>query len=763
MINNKRTEAVAHRLRPSLVVTIAIFISCCFASISLYAQEHPNLILTKDGVDTIRANLGKVPVYDQALEKIKQEVDAEIALGIDTPIPKDFSGGYTHERHKRNFFIAQKAGMLYQILQDDKYAKYVRDMFFQYEEMYPSLPVHPQTRSYARGKIFWQCLNDSNWLLYMAQAYDTIYNYLSEAEREQLEDNLFRPFADFISIGNPQFYNRIHNHSTWGNAAVGMIGLVMNDEELIQRAMYGLKEDGIIRGVTKDNDGGFLKVEGQGEGFLANLEEPFSPEGYFTEGPYYQRYAMLPFLVFSVAMENARPDLGVLNYKDKVLIKAAYSLINLSDKDGEFYPLNDGQKGMSYLSRSVVTAINIAYYYGDQDPQLLSIAQSQGSVLLDQSGMAVALGIEKGLAVPYVKPSINYSDGPDGSEGGISVLRQGNEDFELVFKYSAQGLSHGHYDKLSYSLFEQGEEVLQDYGLVRFVNVEKKGGGNYLPENKTWAKQSVAHNTVVQNEQSHYQGKYEIGSVNHPELHFFDVADKNLQVVSATEDKAYEGTLMHRTMALIKDKAFEKPFVLDIMRLDGESKNSYDLPFYYTGQVLEASFDYSSPEVLAPLGTGNGYQHLFVEAKSEDLVEGSVQFTWMDNRRYYTLTAVTEASDQIVFTRLGANDPDFNLRRDPGLMIRRAPVDDTVFVSVIEPHGSYSPISELSLNANSNIKSVKVLKHDDSYTAVKVVTLNSRELVFIVSNNQTSESKRHKLKLEGETYKWKGPFTLQSS
>ena len=182
--------------------------------------------------------------------------------------------------------MLQKAGVLFQILEDEKYANYVRDMLFQYEAMYKDLPLHPQTRSYARGKLFWQCLNDSNWLVYAAQGYDAIYDWLSEKERNKLETNLFRPFADHISIESPQFFNRVHNHSTWGAAAVGMIGLVMQDEELINRALYGLKDDGLEVG-AKDNDGGFIKVEGQGAGFFANLNEPFSPDGYYTEGPYY--------------------------------------------------------------------------------------------------------------------------------------------------------------------------------------------------------------------------------------------------------------------------------------------------------------------------------------------------------------------------------------------------------------------------------------------------------------------------------------------
>ena len=61
--------------------------------IELQAQDHPKLILTKAGVQTIRANLGQVPLFDASVALVKQEVDSEIAKGIDTPIPKDYSGG----------------------------------------------------------------------------------------------------------------------------------------------------------------------------------------------------------------------------------------------------------------------------------------------------------------------------------------------------------------------------------------------------------------------------------------------------------------------------------------------------------------------------------------------------------------------------------------------------------------------------------------------------------------------------------------------
>ncbi|MBD1262379.1 alginate lyase family protein [Maribacter polysiphoniae] len=743
---------IAYLLRRVLVL-------CCLITFLVgaegFSQEHPNLILTKAGVEKIRAELGGIPIFDATLKQVKEEVDAEIAMGIHTPIPKDYSGGYTHERHKRNFIILQKAGVLFQILEDEKYAVYVRDMLFQYEAMYKDLPVHPKERSYARGKLFWQCLNDSNWLVYVSQAYDCVYDWFSKKERKKLEKNLFRPFADFISVGNPQFYNRVHNHSTWGNAAVGMIGLVMNDDELIERALYGIK-DVKLDVNAKDNDGGFIQSKDKKAGFLANLDEPFSPDGYYTEGPYYQRYAMYPFLIFAEGLQNVRPELNIFAHKDSVLLKSVNALLNLSDKDGEFFPLNDGQKGMSYYSRELVTAVDIAYHFGGYNAELLSVAEKQDRVVLDDSGLSVALGLKENKAKPFPKKSILLSDGPEGNEGGVGIIRYGNEELSLVFKYAAQGLSHGHYDKLSFSLYDEGDEVLQDYGLARFVNIEQKGGGNYLKENKTWAKQTVAHNTVVQNMTSHFKGKYEIGSEHHSELFFSDISDPDFQVISAKEVNAYPGTSMHRTMAMIKDTDFERPFVLDVFKITSDSENQYDLPFYFMGQVMKTNFEYDTPTSLQAMGGDNGYQHLWLEGKGKPSGDNT-KLSWLNQGHFYTLTTTADSSDELLFTRLGASDPEFNLRRDAAFMVRRK-ARNTVFVSVVEPHGHYSAVSEFAVNSNSSIAHLGLIYDDENYTGVAIEDKEGNTLIFIQSNTNGSSKAQHRLKIKDKEYQWTGPY-----
>jgi oligo-alginate lyase len=744
-----------------LRIVSLIFLLSSF-SYFLFSQSHPIIVLTANGVKEIQAQLNQLPLLKESLQLTINEVEEDMATGIHVPIPKDMAGGYTHERHKKNFLTLQKAGVLFQITENEKYAIYVRDVLLEYAKLYPTLSKHPANRSYAPGKLFWQCLNDANWLVYVSQAYDCIYNWLTPEERNLLEQNLFRPYADYISIESPQFFNRIHNHSTWGIAAVGMIGLVMGDQELIDRALYGLDEDTISID-QKDDDGGLIKMPGQtNAGFFAQLDFPFSPDGYYTEGPYYQRYAMYPFLLFAESLENCRPDLRIFEYKDSVLVKAVFALINLSDTDGEFFPINDAQKGMSYLSRELVSSVDIIYHFGGNNLSLLSIAKLQNKVLLDDTGLSVAKGLNEGKEQPFVKKSIQYRDGPNGDGGAVGIIRTGdiNDELCLVMKYTSQGLGHGHFDKLSFSLYDKGEEVLQDYGVARFVNIDQKYGGGYLPENRTWAKQSIAHNTLVVNQKSHFKGNFDVANLYHSNPYFFNAKNEAFQIMSAKDTNAYPGIEMHRTMAVISDTLFEKPLVIDIFRVKSDIENQYDLPYHFLGQIMSTNFDYTVPASLSVMGKNYGYQHLWKEAEGKLDSNTNAKLTWLSNKRFYTLTTLSSSNDKLLFTRLGANDPEFNLRRDASFIIRKNNEKNAIYVSVIEPHGNYSPVSEIATNAFSNITDLELIINSDKYTAVSFSNKTGHKWVLIFSNEDVSKDTRHELEITGKNYKWAGPFKL---
>ena len=127
------------------------------------------------------------------------------------------------------------------------------------------------------------------------------------------------------------------------------------------------------------------------------------------------------------------------------------------------------------------------------------------------------------------------------------------------------------------------------------------------------------------------------------------------------------------------------------------------------------------------------------------------------------MTSATNADDDLLFTRVGANDPEFNLRRDAAFILRRKDIDNTLFASVIEPHGRYSPISELSMNPNSNISEFKVLHDSKDYTAVRIEDNNGQESILFIVNRNISADKRHHLKINGQKYSWQGPYNLTSN
>ncbi|MFY0593559.1 heparinase II/III domain-containing protein [Roseivirga sp.] len=736
-------------MRMLLAIFLLGALSC---SSSMDYQDHPNLILTGKGVQAMRASFGKVPLFDETIETTRAQVDAAIARGIDVPMPKDLAGGYTHERHKSNFFTMQKAGVLFQITQDERYANYIKEMLLQYAEIYPKIDKHPAERSYARGKFFWQCLNDANWLVYTSQAYDCIYDWLDTETITKLNQELFRPYAEFISIENPQFFNRIHNHSTWGNAGVGMIGLVMKDEELVNWALNGLDQK-VPGDFVKDNDGGSIQLEGQKEaGFLAQLDHAFSPDGYYTEGPYYQRYAMYPFLIFAQGLANEKPALDILNYRKGLLIKAVDALINQTNAAGEFFPINDAQKGMSLSSRELVNAVSMAYHYGDNDPTLLSIIAEQGKVPLNDSGLAAAEAIAQGNAKPYEYKSMELTDGANGDEGAIGILRKGQ--LTLMMKYAKHGMGHGHFDRLGFLLYNDADEVIQDYGSARWVNIEHKDGGGYLKENTSWAKQTLAHNTLVVNKDSHFDGKVDVAEKSSGTPYFFSSAE-NLKIVSAKELNAYEDVQMQRTMGLVDIDELENPLVIDMFSVFAPAGTRYDLPVYYQGELMSTNHNIEIQKDLIPMGQESGYQHLWLEGQM-DLQKDAFSMTWFNKKNFYSITSAVEAGDKALLTRIGANDPNFNLRRDAGLIQRRTG-GNTLFANLYEVHGRYNYSDEIPINSFSSIASVEVLHHSADYAVISIILKSGASYLFAFSQENADENQSHSLQLKDEKLEWTGP------
>jgi len=77
--------------------------------------------------------------------------------------------------------------------------------------------------------------------------------------------------------------------------------------------------------------------------------------------------------------------------------------------------------------------------------------------------------------------------------------------------------------------------------------------------------------------------------------------------------------------------------------------------------------------------------------------------------------------------RLGANDPDFNLRNETAFLIREKARKNHTFATSIETHGEYDVVMETSSNLTSSCEEVKVVMDTASYTGVETNHSSSGE------------------------------------
>ena len=171
------------------------------AAKSNHQRISPNLVITASDLPAMRAAIKQPGRFADKYNALKARSETQMAQPTSVPGPTYGGGGYTHERHKKNYQLMFNAGVIYQLSQDKQYADFVRDMLIAYTELYPNIGLHPKrkVKSQNPGKLFWQSLNEAVWLVYSIQAYDLIYTALSEQDKSTIEKGVFRPVALFLS------------------------------------------------------------------------------------------------------------------------------------------------------------------------------------------------------------------------------------------------------------------------------------------------------------------------------------------------------------------------------------------------------------------------------------------------------------------------------------------------------------------------------------------------------------------------------------
>ena len=288
---------------------------------------------------------------------------------------------------------------------------------------------------------------------------------------------------------------------------------------------------------------------------------------------------------------------------------------------------------------------------------------------------------------------------------------------------------------------------------VRFIGVEQKYGGRYLPETKSYAAQTIAHNTLVADETSHFNAKESIAEKFHADKVYSNIQNKIVQVVIAKDDNAYKGIGMNRGVYMI-ELPDGKKLLVDLFNAASSTEHQYDLPFHYNGNLIWTNIKYKAfTDKQEAIGKKNGYQHLWKEAEAS-VKDTLVQLTLLNNRTYYTISSLMQGEGMVYFTRLGAHDPNFNLRHEPAMILRKKAAD-ALFVSVTEIHGNFDPVNEFSSGAYSAIKNIKVLQQDADYTVAEIL-FTDKKLIIAQHNKSTNENQAN----SAAGFSWTGPVAV---
>ena len=511
-------------------------------------------------------------------------------------------------QHSRLARAAQTLGLVYQLTGNERYAAKAAEILERYAERYLSYPRH-DIRGRDRvggGRVGPQTLDESTWLIPIAQAYDLVWERLSDKQRRNIEERLLRPAAQLIM----QHKIGIHNIQCWKNSAVGLVGICLGDERLFADAVtsaHGIRNQ-LARGILDD--------------------------GFWFEGSWgYHYYTMSALVPLAEALRHIGVNVYTERYRRFYAAPLLFALPN-----GYLPAFNDSHPSNAYRPWP---RYELAYARW-HDPLFAAVLKDKSRVSLE--------------SLLYGEPELEgEATLPSGSRNfpasGYAYLQcdEGQDAPVAILDYAPHGGGHGHPEKLQLVLYANGEVVAPDPGCIHYG----------VPLHREWYKQTVSHNTLVQD-----------GSSQRPcagKLRFFHAADA-FAVASATANDAYPGTSFARTVALAPGG-----LVLDLVEVSSAKPHTWDLAFhayggFWTDRTLEA---------VALPGRSNGYQHIR-DIRGSSLPSG---FTcrWTTERTSLEMVALPSGRGEL-FAGTGHGQPPS--RPLPTILVRRRS-ESATFASVL--------------------------------------------------------------------------------
>ncbi|MBI3985560.1 MAG: alginate lyase family protein [Lentisphaerae bacterium] len=533
--------------------------------------------------------------------------------------------------------------LAYALTGDVKYAETVRQALLELARLYPSWERHDRwgrkgLLAVVGGKRYCHHLSEAVGIIKMAKAYDMIV----EAPCFSPEDRAAIE-KDFLRATVEEtrrfeyFEGGRNNHQTWFNASYAVVGLALGDEALLRYA----------------NDGPY--------GLAWQTDHSVTEDGLWYEGGMAYHFYALDAIV-EILKSFDRAGWPVREPRIENLFAGP---LQFAYPDGRFPVINDSDPSSLYAYTRFYEWAGVFF----TNPLFAAAARMKPDAPLVQ-GNSQAM-----------------------RDAGLVFLRrgQGSNAVCAVVDYGQHGEAHGHPDKLNLMLFALGRELALDPGRISYS----------VPEFKTWARTTLAHNTVVigQKDQAPTTGC----------LDYFEDAPDYAACRVSTDD-AYPGHTLKRFLVLT-DR-----FLVDVFSVAGKKKAALDWIVHARG-APEAN------PLLLPcsdtLGDTNGYQHL----KALTTGKGQACFTFELGQPNGSTLRLFCLGDE-ASTLYSGSGIGYQLSDNVPFLLRRRTDKSAVFITLFDLSGQATLITNATAKLTDNAGLTKVDLLIETAQGPVTVTLN---------------------------------------